>query len=152
LSVVALFLDKGLPSSDFARMRLVRRYGLYSPRGRGTWKDQAQGGPLHRRVGAFSRGKARARLPPKVHEPSVMACPRRGLLNGSSSMMKCGLDEMARAKARPRRGNSFSRGRHRVSRAIELRKKHVVLEKKTCVRGRRNSPAWGESRPKASLA
>ena len=66
---------------------LVRRYGLYSSRGRGTWKDrpalrshvpanwygkktagdpvlpdapndQAQGGPAHRQVGALLRRKA----------------------------------------------------------------------------------------------
>jgi hypothetical protein len=73
---------------------LVRRYGLYSSRGRGTWKDrpalrlhapanwygrktaddpvlpdapkdQAQGGPLHRQVGVLSRRKAWARLRPR---------------------------------------------------------------------------------------
>jgi hypothetical protein len=86
---------------------LVRRYGLYSSRGRGTWKDrpalrsrapanwygkkvaadpalpdapkdQAQGGPLHRQVGVLSRRKAWARLLAKVHELDVMACPRCG--------------------------------------------------------------------------
>jgi hypothetical protein len=38
---------------------VVRRYGLYSSRGRGTWK-------------------AWARLPAKVYELDIMACPRCG--------------------------------------------------------------------------
>ena len=75
---------------------LVRRYGLYSSRGRGTWKqrpalrsrapascygrtasDPARpDAPKDREVDALSRRKAWARLLAKVHELDVMACPR----------------------------------------------------------------------------
>ena len=86
---------------------LVRRYGLYSSRGRGTWKhhialrsraptnwygrnataepalsdvpkDRASGGALCRQVDALSRRKAWARLLAKVHAIDVLACPRCG--------------------------------------------------------------------------
>jgi hypothetical protein len=86
---------------------LVRRYGLYSSRARGTWKDrpalraraplhwygrqavepptptgtpkdQAQGGPLHGHLSTLSSRKAWARLLAKVYELDVMACPQCG--------------------------------------------------------------------------
>ena len=78
---------------------LVRRYGLYSSRGRGTWnrhpalRMRAPTGWYGRRaaadpspsdtlkdheVDALSRRKAWARLLAKVHELDVMACPRCG--------------------------------------------------------------------------
>ena len=78
---------------------LVRRYGLYSSRGRGTWKDRPAlrsrapenwygrkasadptlpDAPKDQEVGARSRRKAWARLLAKVHELDVMACPRCG--------------------------------------------------------------------------
>jgi hypothetical protein len=91
------------PPSAGSRLRSKRR----EARGRGTWKhhpalasrapenwygrnasadsalpdapkDQPQGGPLHRQVGARSRRKAWARLLAKVHEMDVMVCPRCG--------------------------------------------------------------------------
>ena len=86
---------------------LVRRYGLYSSRGRGTWKDRpalrsrapaswygrkaaadlapsattldrASGGALRRQVDAICRRRAWARLLSKVHDLDVLACPRCG--------------------------------------------------------------------------
>jgi len=86
---------------------LVRRNGLYSSRGRGTWKSHPLGGPLHRpalrshapagwygrkavadsapsdtpkdqEVDALSRRRSWARLLVKVHELDIMACPRCG--------------------------------------------------------------------------
>ncbi|HSV94168.1 MAG TPA: hypothetical protein VLH81_13885, partial [Desulfobacterales bacterium] len=86
---------------------LARRYGLYSSRGRGTWKDhpalrsrapaswygrkaaadpapsdttrdRASGGALRRQVDALCRRRAWARLPAKVHAIDVLACPRCG--------------------------------------------------------------------------
>ena len=117
ISVASLFAASTVSSLDFIAQvtvpipprgrHLVRRYRLYSSRGRGTWKDrpalrsrapanwygrqaaddsplpdapkdQAQGGPLHRQVGVLSRRKAWARLLAKVHELDVMACPRCG--------------------------------------------------------------------------
>ena len=85
----------------------MRRYGLYSSRGRGTWKDHPLGGALRRpalrsrapaswygrtasaeptlsgaandnEVDALCRRRAWARLLAKVHELDVMACPRCG--------------------------------------------------------------------------
>ena len=78
---------------------LVRRYGLYSSRGRGTWKhhpalcsrapaswygrkavaDPALSDtPEDREVDALCRRKAWARLVAKAHELDVMACPKCG--------------------------------------------------------------------------
>jgi hypothetical protein len=78
---------------------LVRRYGLYSSRGRGTWKSHAallsrapanwygrkaaaDPAPLDttpdREVGALCRRSAWARLLAKVHAIDVLACPRCG--------------------------------------------------------------------------
>jgi hypothetical protein len=84
---------------------LVRRYGLYSSRGRGTWKDRSWGGALcrpalrsrapanwyggkaaadpgssdkEREVDAICRRRAWARLLAKVHAIDVLACPRCG--------------------------------------------------------------------------
>jgi hypothetical protein len=48
----------------------MRRYGLYSSPGRGTWKDL--------RLVAFSRRKAWARLLAMVYEQEVMTCTRCG--------------------------------------------------------------------------
>jgi hypothetical protein len=76
---------------------LVRRYGLYSSRGRGTWKDRsalrsrapanwygrksaADPAPSNtakdREVDALSRRRAWARLLAKVHAIDVLACPK----------------------------------------------------------------------------
>jgi hypothetical protein len=78
---------------------LVRRYGLYSSRGRGTWKNRpalysrapanwygrnASAGSAacdtskDLEVDVLSRRKAWARLLAKVHELDVMTCPRCG--------------------------------------------------------------------------
>jgi hypothetical protein len=78
---------------------LVRRYGLYSSRGRGTWKDRSAlrsrapanwyGGkaaadpgssdtPKEREVDAICRRRAWARLLAKVHAIDVLACPKCG--------------------------------------------------------------------------
>jgi hypothetical protein len=78
---------------------LLRRFGLYSSRGRGTWKDHpalrsrapaswygrtTSATPVlpdaakDRDVDALSRRKAWARLLAKVHELHVMTCPRCG--------------------------------------------------------------------------
>lgn len=78
---------------------LMRRYGLYSSRRRGTWKGRpahsscapdnwygrkAVGAPApsdaskDQEVSAFSRRKARVRLLAKVNELDVMARPRCG--------------------------------------------------------------------------
>jgi hypothetical protein len=78
---------------------LVRRYGLYSSRGRGTWKSHAAlssrapasrygrtasaepalpGVPKDREVDALYRRRAWARLLAKVHAIDVLACPRCG--------------------------------------------------------------------------
>ena len=78
---------------------LVRRYGLYSSRGRGTWKDRpalCTRAPVHwygrqavesptptdapkdHFVSTPSSRKARARLLAKVYELDVLACPRCG--------------------------------------------------------------------------
>jgi DNA-directed RNA polymerase subunit RPC12/RpoP len=78
---------------------LVRRYGLYSSRRRGTWKDrpalsrrapqhwygrQAAGAPAHtdarhdQEVSGLSCRKAWARLLAKVYELDMMACPNCG--------------------------------------------------------------------------
>jgi hypothetical protein len=78
---------------------LVRRYGLYSSRGRGTWKDRPAlrtRAPLHwygrqavetptptdapkdQEVSTLSSRKAWARLLAKVYELDVMACPKCG--------------------------------------------------------------------------
>jgi hypothetical protein len=78
---------------------LVRRYGMYSSRGRGTWKDRLAlssrapdnwygrkaaddpalpDAPKDQEVGARSRRKAWARLLAKIHELDIMACPRCG--------------------------------------------------------------------------
>jgi hypothetical protein len=85
---------------------LVRRYGLYSSRGRGTWKyrpalrSQAPANwyagkatadlesadtPKEREVDALYRRKAWARLLAKVHELDVMACPRCDAAIGDTS-------------------------------------------------------------------
>ena len=76
---------------------LVRRYGLYSSRGRGTWKDRpalctrapqhwygrqaAQpptptDAPKDQEVSTLCSKKAWARLLAKVYELDVMACPK----------------------------------------------------------------------------
>jgi hypothetical protein len=78
---------------------LLRRYSLYSSRGRGTWKSHPAlrsrapanwygrkasadptipNAPKDQEVNALSRRKAWARLLAKVHELDVMACPRCG--------------------------------------------------------------------------
>jgi len=78
---------------------LVRRYGLYCSRGRGTWKDRsalpshapaswygrkaaADPAPSHtpkdQEVDALCRRRAWARLLAKVHAIDVLACPRCG--------------------------------------------------------------------------
>jgi hypothetical protein len=78
---------------------LVRRYGLYSSRGRGTWKDRPAlraRAPLHwygrqaaepptptdapkdQQLSTPSSRKAWARLLAKVYELDVMACPQCG--------------------------------------------------------------------------
>jgi DNA-directed RNA polymerase subunit RPC12/RpoP len=78
---------------------LMRRYGLYSSRGRGTWKERPAirshapaswygrkaaddpvlpDAPKDQEVGVISRRKAWARLLAKIHELDVMACPRCG--------------------------------------------------------------------------
>ena len=77
----------------------MRRYGLYSSRGRGTWKDRPAlrsrapanwygrqaaddsalpDAPKDQEGGVLARRKAWARLLAKVHELDVMACPRCG--------------------------------------------------------------------------
>jgi hypothetical protein len=76
---------------------LVRRYGLYSSRARGTWKDRpalCTRAPVHwygrqavepptptdalkdQHLSTPSSRKARARLLAKVYELDVMACPQ----------------------------------------------------------------------------
>jgi hypothetical protein len=78
---------------------LVRRYGLYSSRGRGTWKDRPAlrarapqhwygrqaaepptptDAPKDQEVSTRSSRKAWARLLAKVYELDVMACPKCG--------------------------------------------------------------------------
>jgi hypothetical protein len=78
---------------------LVRRYGLYSSRGRGTWKSHvalssrapaswygrnatadpaSSDTPMDREVDALCRRRAWARLLAKVHAIDVLACPRCG--------------------------------------------------------------------------
>jgi hypothetical protein len=78
---------------------LVRRYGLYSSRGRGTWQEHPAlrarapaswygrtasaepalpGAANDHEVDALSRRRAWARLLAKVHELDVLACPRCG--------------------------------------------------------------------------
>lgn len=78
---------------------LVRRYGLYSSRGRGTWKSHAAlssrapvswygrtasaepalpGVAEKREVDALGRRRAWARLLAKVHAIDILACPRCG--------------------------------------------------------------------------
>jgi hypothetical protein len=78
---------------------LVRRYGLYSSRGRGTWKSRvalrsrapaswygrnatadpaSSVTPMDREVDALCRRRAWARLLAKVHAIDVLACPRCG--------------------------------------------------------------------------
>ncbi|MCX7038097.1 MAG: transposase [Spirochaetes bacterium] len=78
---------------------LLRRYGLYSSRGRGTWKSHPTlrsrapaswygrnatadpalpDAPKDQEVDALSRRRAWARLLAKVHELDIMACPRCG--------------------------------------------------------------------------
>jgi len=78
---------------------LVRRYGLYTSRGRGTWKDRPAlrshapanwygrkvaddpalpDAPKDQEVGVLSRGKSWARLLTKVHQLDVAACPQCG--------------------------------------------------------------------------
>ena len=77
----------------------MRRYGLYSSRGRGTWKDcpalrsraptnwygrktatdpTPYDPPKDQEVDALSRRRAWARLLAKVHAIDVLACPRCG--------------------------------------------------------------------------
>ena len=77
----------------------MRRYGLYSSRGRGTWKSHAalrsrapaswygrkaaadpapSDTPKDREVDALCRRRAWARLLAKVHAIDVLACPRCG--------------------------------------------------------------------------
>ena len=84
--------------SGFLKGR-IRRYGLYSPHGRGTWKhhialrSRAPANwcgrnattdsalldvPKDHEVDALSRRKAWARLLAKVHKLDVLACPRCG--------------------------------------------------------------------------
>jgi hypothetical protein len=78
---------------------LGRRYGLYSSRGRGTWKDRSalrsrapanwygrkaavdpgsSDTPMERELDAICRRRAWARLLAKVHSIDVLACPRCG--------------------------------------------------------------------------
>ena len=78
---------------------LVRRYGLYSSRARGTWKDRPAlctrapvhwygreaaepptptGTPKDQHVSTTSSRKAWARLLAKVYELDIMACPQCG--------------------------------------------------------------------------